>query len=91
MKQQRDLRIDDLTAPQLVDQVALGFVGFDSNTGVGRCVLGQELSKLAELDQRRVGVIEDIAFGERSMADKHLVVLDEEREVRRRERLVWRQ
>lgn len=91
VKQLRDLRVDDLAVPQLVDQFALGFVGFDHNADVGRRMLGQEFSKLAEFDQRRVWVIEDIAFGERGMADKNLVVLYEEREVRLRERLVLRQ
>jgi hypothetical protein len=90
VKQLRDLRVDDLAIPELVDQVALGFVGFDRNTGVGRRVLGQEFSKLAELDHSRVRVIEDIALGERRVADEHRVVLHEEREIRRSESFVWR-
>src|SRR6266516_911128 len=70
VKQLRDLRIDDLAVPELVDQVALGFAFFDGHIGVGRRVLGQEFSKLAELDQSRVRVVEDIAFGERGVADE---------------------
>jgi hypothetical protein len=63
VKQLRDLRVDDLAVPELMDQVALGFMGFDRDAGVGRRVLGQELSKLTELDQRRVWVIEDVTLG----------------------------
>ena len=51
---------------------------YGGETGVGCRVLGQEFTKLAKLDQRRVWVIEDIAFGQRSMADEHLIVLHEE-------------
>jgi hypothetical protein len=45
-------------------------------------MLGQELAKLTELEQRRVRVIEDIAFGEGGVAHEHLIVLREEREIR---------
>ena len=58
VEQLRDLRVDYLAVPQLVDQFALGFVCFDNNAGIGRRMFCQELSKLAELDQRRVRVIE---------------------------------
>ena len=82
VQQLRYLRVDDLAVPEPVDQFALGFVCFDSNTCVGRRVLGQEFTKLAELEQSRVRVIEDIAFGQYGVADEHLVVLHEERKIR---------
>jgi len=82
VKQLRDLCVKDLAVPELVDQVALRCAFFDNNSGEGRRVLGQELTKLVERDQRSVRVIEDIAFRERSRADKHFVVLHEEREIR---------
>jgi hypothetical protein len=88
VKQLRDLRVDDPVVPELIDQFALGFVCFDSNTGVGSRVLDQEFTTLAQLDQCRVGVIKDIAFGECGVADEHLVVVHKEREVRRNERIV---
>jgi hypothetical protein len=38
-------------------------------------VLGQEFTKLTELDQGRVRVIKEITFGQCGVADEHLIVL----------------
>jgi hypothetical protein len=81
VKQLRDLRVDDLVVPEPVEQVTLGGALFDGNASVGGGMLGQEFSKLAEFDQGRIRVIKDIAFGEGGVADEHLIVLYEEREV----------
>jgi hypothetical protein len=77
----RNLRVDDLAILELVEQVALGGAFFDRNAGVGSGVLGQEFTKLAEFDQGRIRVIKDIAFGKGGVADEHLIVPYEEREV----------
>jgi hypothetical protein len=82
VKELRDLRINDLTILELVKQVALGSAFFDSNAGVGSGMLGQEFTKLAEFDQGRIRIIEDVTFGKGSMADKYLIVLHEEGEIR---------
>jgi hypothetical protein len=76
------LYIDDLAIQEPVKQFVLGFVLFDSNTCIGCGVPGQELAKLTELDQSRVWVIKDIAFSQCGVADEHLVIFHEEREIR---------
>lgn len=58
---------------------------FDRYAGVGRRVLGQVFAKLTQLDQGSVRIIEDIAFGQGSMVDEHVVVFREKGKIRRHE------
>jgi hypothetical protein len=82
VKQLRHLCVDDLAVPELIDQLALGFVFFNSHTCTGCRVLGQEFTKLAKLEQSCIRIIEDIAFGECYVTYKHIVILYEEGKIR---------
>lgn len=44
-------------------------------------MLGEEITKLAEVDQRSIRVIADTAFRKRGVVDKRLVVLPEKRQI----------
>ena len=83
VEQLRGFRAKNRSGPELFEDVRLAVAVLDGDPGVRGRVPGEQLTELAELDERGIRVVEDIPFGESRVPDENRIVLRQEGEVRR--------